>query len=60
MNDPLDKQVINSMLDHFITPAACKKDYEIPKSKDGMFFLRLWFRGPLFCRKSYSFRFLTN
>ena len=32
MNDPLDKQVINSMLDHFICPAACKKDYEIPKS----------------------------
>eukprot|EP00116_Pleurobrachia_bachei_P001844 sb/3462106/ len=33
VHDPLDKQVINAMLDHFITPAACKKDYEIPRTK---------------------------
>ena len=40
VNDPLDRQVISSMLDHFITPAACKKDYEIPKSKSHLIFLR--------------------
>ena len=33
VHDPLDRQVINAMLDHFITPAACKKDYEIPRSR---------------------------
>lgn len=32
VHDPMDKLVINSMLEHFICPAACKKDYEIPKS----------------------------
>ena len=33
VNDAIDKQVISAMLDHFITPAATKRDYEIPKSK---------------------------
>jgi len=33
VNDAIDKQVISAMLDHFITPAATKRDYEIPKTK---------------------------